>query len=111
MTGHEYLGRKTNNQAEYYGLLLGLNMAIKLGVKRLSIQGDSRLVLEQLKDLWKVKNHDLKPLHSEAKKLLENFDISSIDHIPRSRNSDADSFANEAVEARTKAVYSLYDNF
>jgi ribonuclease HI len=80
----------TNNYAEYQGLIMGLEMALLHSVKRLRIEGDSMLVIQQVKGSWKVKVESLKSLYSEAKRLLDQFESVQIRHIPRELNSHAD---------------------
>ena len=55
----------TNNQAEYLGLKEGLKIAVEEGFKIIKIQGDSLLVINQVKGTWKVKNKNLKIIKDE----------------------------------------------
>lgn len=93
--GYKSLGRQTNNYAEYMGLIEGLKAAKAAGIKQLIIQGDSKLIIEQMKGLWKVKAPGLMPLHAEAKELSKNFEI-KWGWIPRSMNKVADHLANQS---------------
>jgi ribonuclease HI len=81
----------TNNEAEYNGLLLGLQKAIDLGIKQIHIQGDSSLVINQLSKKWKINAINLKPLFEQCQTLLSQFEYIELQHIPRSKNSLADS--------------------
>jgi len=64
----KYIGRHTNNVAEYYALIAALDYAVANGIKRLRVQSDSQLIVNQIKGLYKVKHPDLRPLHERAKK-------------------------------------------
>jgi len=96
-----YLGRSTNNVAEYKALVLGLETAIQLGCSRLAIFMDSQLIVRQVQGRYKVKNANLKPLFDEVKSLLANINSWSIDHIPRAQNKRADELANRGIDERT----------
>ena len=71
-TTHEslgkYIGRTTNNVAEYYALIAALDYAAASGIRRLRVYSDSQLIVNQIKGLYKVKHPDLRPLHERAKK-------------------------------------------
>lgn len=88
----------TNNQAEYNGLLLGLNKAINLNIKELLVEGDSDLVIKQMNNKYKVKSENLIPLYEKAKTLETMFEKITFTHIYRNKNKRADELANQAVE-------------
>lgn len=94
-----YLGRATNNVAEYSGLIAGLEAARELGSDEVAVRMDSKLVIEQLSGRWQVKHPDMKPLAARASALLKGFRTSSLTWVPRSQNSHADRLANEAMDA------------
>lgn len=97
--GWQYLGDKnTNNYAEYYGIILGLQEALSKGLKNLHIEGDSLLVINQLLGKWKVKAENLQPLYEKAKELLKQFDNYTLTQIPRNKNKVADKLANYAMD-------------
>ena len=87
------IGRATNNEAEYRGLIIGLREAMRQGVKDLEIRGDSKLVVEQVKGNYKAKARNLQILLDEAKFLLSNFSNYTISWIPREQNGEADRLA------------------
>jgi ribonuclease HI len=93
----EYLGpATTNNEAEYNGLLIGLEAAKEQGIKSLVVEGDSRLVIEQVLGNWKVRDAGLAVLHKKVMKLIrEDFDKVVIRHVPREENKAADELTNE----------------
>lgn len=94
-----YLGRATNNVAEYSGLIAGLEAAGELGVTQVAVRMDSKLVIEQMSGRWQVKHPDMKPLAARASELLRSFESTSLSWIPRAQNSHADRLANEAMDA------------
>ncbi|XP_056695837.1 uncharacterized protein [Spinacia oleracea] len=87
----------SNNMAEYQALILGLQMAVGLGLKDLDIYGDSQLVISQLLGEYEVKKEDLIPHHRHATKLLEKLDTVKLNHVPRSANKMADALAGLAA--------------
>lgn len=89
--------KETNNYAEYKGLLLGLNKAYELGIKNLHVQGDSQLIIKQMKGEYKVNSANLLPLFNQAKELEKMFDSLKFEHIYREKNKRADSLSNEAI--------------
>jgi probable phosphoglycerate mutase len=93
-----FIGKATNNVAEYSGLIAGLEAALDLGATRVSVQMDSKLVVEQMSGRWKVKHPDMKPLASRAAGLVARFDKVTFEWVPRARNKHADRLANEAMD-------------
>ena len=95
----KYLGITTNNQAEYQGLLAGLNWIVKYYPNAtVEIKMDSLLIVNQLKGLYKVKSPDLFPLYQQARGILYNLSSFQIAHTYREGNSLADSLVNEALD-------------
>ncbi|CAM9771076.1 unnamed protein product [Discosporangium mesarthrocarpum] len=88
----------TNNQAEYSGLIAGLEVAERMGVKELVVEGDSNLVVQQMKGNFKVASPRMRPLFETAKDLSARFERLEITHIARALNSRADQLANEAMD-------------
>lgn len=80
----------TNNEAEYWGLIIGLQEAMLQGIQHVIIEGDSLLVINQMLGKWSVNAKNLKPLHAKCKSLLVNFKDVVIHHIPRAQNELAD---------------------
>ena len=93
----EYIDYATNNQAEYTGLLVGLVSCVEQGIKNLLIEGDSKLVINQVAGKWKVKDSELKLFHAEIIKLMDHFDFVAIRHVYREYNTHADRLTNEGV--------------
>jgi ribonuclease HI len=94
----EYLGRQTNNFAEYQGLIAALEYALKHGPKALKLISDSELLVRQIRGIYKVKNVTLQDLHGRAKELIAKLEWFSIGHALREHNRDADRLANEAMD-------------
>jgi ribonuclease HI len=93
-----YVGRQTNNYAEYRGLLAVLKWAAEHGAKRLRVISDSELMVKQIKGQYKVKNPGLFPLWEEARRLERSLDRFEITHTLRAGNAEADRLANEAMD-------------
>ena len=96
-----YLGRVSNNVAEYSGLIAGLEAASELGASRVAVRMDSKLVVEQMSGRWRVRHPDLRPLAMAASGLVAGFDGVTFEWVPRAQNSHADRLANEAMDAGT----------
>ncbi len=95
-----FIGRATNNVAEYRALISAMQEAIKLGGKNIIIRGDSELVIKQLKGEYRVKHPDMKPLYAEAQELLARFTQAKIEHNLRGKNALADKLANLAMDRK-----------
>ena len=93
------MGRETNNVAEYYALLAALDYAATQGIAALRIRSDSELLVRQMQGRYKVKSHDLKPLHERASKLSRQLAYFTIEHVRREQNRDADALANVALDS------------
>ena len=103
----KYIGRTTNNVAEYYALIAALDYAAASGIRRLRVYSDSQLIVNQIKGLYKVKHPDLRPLHERAKKQAATLESFTIQYVPREQNRDADDLANAALDG-TKGVKPAY---
>lgn len=93
-----YLGKTTNNIAEYTGLLEALEIARAEGATELEVISDSELLVKQMLGQYKVRHPNLVPLHAKAKVLVRSFGRFSIKHTLRAGNKDADRLANRAVD-------------
>jgi acyl dehydratase/ribonuclease HI len=103
----KYIGRTTNNVAEYYALIAALDYAAASGIRRLRVYSDSQLIVNQIKGLYKVKHPDLRPLHERAKKQAAGLESFTIQYVPREQNRDADELANAALD-NTSGVKPAY---
>ena len=100
-----FVGEKaTNNYAEYAGLILGLNQAIKMNIKSLHVEGDSLLVINQMQGKYKCNSPNLIELYQESIKLTTNFENIYFKHIHRNENKRADQLSNIAVEKYLKSI-------
>jgi ribonuclease HI len=94
----QYLGRQTNNFAEYQALIGALEYALQHGPKALKVISDSELLVRQIKGIYKVKEPTLRDLHARAKELISKLDWFEIEHVLRGHNREADQLANEAMD-------------
>jgi ribonuclease HI len=95
-----FIGRATNNVAEYRALITAMEEALKLGAKKVIIRGDSELIIKQMRGEYRVKNPDMQKLYAEAQALLKKFTQSKIEHNLRHKNELADQLANLAMDRR-----------
>ncbi len=94
----EYLGKQTNNYAEYSGLLGVLAWAIQTGTGNVRVISDSELMVKQIQGRYKVNSPDLRPLFEEAKRRIAKLDSFVITHALRHKNKEADRLANDAMD-------------
>src|SRR3984893_2013406 len=94
----KYIGRMTNNVAEYYGLIAALDYMQSQGIKALRIESDSELLVKQMRGQYKVRSPELQPLFERARKMAAALESFRIDHVYREQNREADALANEAMD-------------
>ena len=94
----KYIGRMTNNVAEYYGLIAALDYAQSHGIRALRVESDSELLVRQMRGQYKVKSAELRPLFERARKMSHTFASFKIEHVYREQNAEADALANEALD-------------
>jgi len=97
-TVSDFLGVRTNNEAEYEALIRGLRKALDLGARRVLVRADSEVMVRHLNGEYRVKAPNLRPLYSEAVANLGRFESWDAKHVPREANRDADRLANEAID-------------
>jgi ribonuclease HI len=95
-----YLGKASNNVAEYQALIHGLRFALGRGARRVRVFSDSELVVRQLDGRYRVKHPAMVPLHREATSLLGRFEGFAVQHVRREENRAADALANRALDER-----------
>lgn len=100
LEGMRYLGRMTNNAAEYHALILGLREVLDIGGTSVEIYTDSELVARQMKGIYNVRNSHLRELYQEAVALLDKLHSYEMIPIRREDNRKADRLANEAIDGR-----------
>ena len=93
-----FLGKATNNVAEYAGLLEALTVAHEEGASEVEIVSDSELLVKQMLGVYRVKHPNLVPMYQQAKAMVRNFARFRIRHTLRAGNKDADRLANLAVD-------------
>lgn len=93
-----FLGKKTNNFAEYSALLAALRFALEHGRRRLRVVADSELMVKQMKGQYRVNSPELRPLYEKAKSLIRELDRFEIQHVLREKNRNADRLANAAMD-------------
>ena len=96
----ELIGEATNNVAEYRALLLGIELAKELRADESEFVADSKLIVEQVRGNWKVKQDHLRPLHTKVRDALRGLESWSIRHVKRDENTRADELLNEALDSR-----------
>jgi ribonuclease HI len=97
----EYLGKQTNNYAEYSGLLAVLTYTLKHQFKAIKVYSDSELMVNQINGKYKVNHEVLKELHAKAMRMIDDLEAFEINHVLREKNKDADRLANEAMDRGT----------
>jgi probable phosphoglycerate mutase len=95
----KFLGRASNNVAEYQALLAALDYGLEHHHRRLRVLSDSELLVRQILGSYKVKSPDLKPLHEKARQTIARLEAFTIQHVPREKNREADRLANLALDA------------
>ncbi len=97
---YSYLGRTTNNVAEYEGAILAVEKARELGAARVELRVDSSLLANQINGRYRVKSRQLAPLYQRLMKIVQQFDGFEVTLIGRKENKQADRLANLAISAR-----------
>lgn len=98
--GGFFIGKATNNVAEYHGLLEGLAAADKLQADAVEVLSDSELMVRQMNGQYRVKNAGLKPLYERACRLRKKFSSFTIRHVRREENKAADKLVNQAINLK-----------
>lgn len=94
----DYIGKTTNNIAEYMALIRGLEEALDMGQRHIEVFADSELLVKQIKGEYKVKNEGLAPLFYNVRSLIKKFKQFSITHVPREENEHADVLSNKGID-------------
>ena len=94
----EYLGHRTNNYAEYQGLLAALRWANENKIKAFKVISDSELMVRQMKGIYKVRHPELRKLYDQAQQLVRVLEHFEIRHALREHNQIADRLANDAMD-------------
>lgn len=99
-----YLGKVTNNQAEYEAVIFALEKAKQLRIKEIELRVDSELIGRQLLGEYKIKDPDLQPLFIRAWNLRLDYDKIDIKIIPREHNKKADKLVNRELDSKNKLL-------
>ncbi len=95
-----FLGRTTNNIAEYTSFLKALEAAKQAGAEQLTVFSDSELLVRQINGQYKVKSEQIRTLFQKAVNLLDGFKGWQVSHIPREENQQADKLVNQALNLK-----------
>ncbi|HET7141481.1 MAG TPA: ribonuclease HI family protein [Candidatus Limnocylindria bacterium] len=95
-----FLGKRTNNYAEWTAVALALEEALLVGATHVDLRMDSQLVARQISGVYRVKHPDLQPIHSRVMGLLSRFAGYTVGHVPRELNKEADRLSNVAIDQR-----------
>jgi ribonuclease HI len=98
--GGKYISYGTNNEGEYNGLLLGLETCLEMGISNVHIRGDSKLVVEQVSNRWKVNKPNLQALHQRAVELFCKVGNVEIVHVLRNENKVADQLSDQTISKK-----------
>jgi len=99
----KFLGVCTNNEAEYQGLILGMETALEMGADSAEVLMDSELVVKQLKGAYRVKNAKLFPLYQKVKELEQKIGEVSYFAVPREQNKLADAIVSKVLDKQSHA--------
>jgi ribonuclease HI len=98
-TVSRFIGKATNNQAEYEALIAILEKAKELKIKKAKVYLDSELIVKQINREYKVKDKDLAQLFIKVYNLMQFFEAINFSHVRREENKRADELANEAMDS------------
>ena len=98
-----YIGKETNNVAEYTALVEALAAARDLGAAQVEAFSDSELMVKQVSGAYRVKNENLRPLYEKVVAGLRAFASATLTHVPREQNREADKLAGAAIKAHLDA--------
>lgn len=108
----EFLGTKTNNEAEYSAIVAGLkkikSLVGKEKAKKIAVECrmDSELACRQLNHIYKIENEKLQPLFFQVWNLMLDFKEVKFVHVPREQNTVADAEANRAMDYAAQNIKS-----
>jgi len=93
------VGEATNNVAEYLALVYGLQEALRQGYQVVAVKSDSELLVKQVVGEYRVRDPRLRYFHDMIQHLRAGFRTFEIEHIPRTKNTEADRLAGRAAQA------------
>jgi ribonuclease HI len=95
---HRYIGRATNNVAEYQALLAALGRALELGCRDLEVLSDSELLVRQLQGRYQVRHPEMRRYFGLAQEQIGKLEHFTVRHVPRALNAEADALANRGID-------------
>lgn len=95
----KYIGIDTNNQAEYTGIVIGLQKALDLGYEAVDVRLDSELAVKQINGIYRVKNPEIAKRFLEVHNLRTKFQKVTFSHVFREQNTAADALVNATLDA------------
>lgn len=95
----KFIGKATNNEAEYQAIILALQKAKALKAKTIAFFLDSELAAKQLNHEYKIRDEKIIPLFVKVWNLMLDFDKTAFTHIPREKNKEADKLVNRVLDA------------
>lgn len=101
-TVSKYLGKTTNNQAEYTAIIIGIEKARTLHAKTIELYLDSELAIRQLKGIYRVKDPDIAKRFLEVQNLLRSFDRVTFTYVRREKNKEADALVNQVLDKESR---------
>ncbi|MEK7073435.1 MAG: ribonuclease HI family protein [Patescibacteria group bacterium] len=99
--GH-YLGKQTNNIAEYSAVLSALERCKHLGAEEVEMRMDSELIVKQMTGVYRVKNPGLAQIYLKIHNVMTGFKKVTFHHVRREKNTEADEQVNKAIDAHFK---------
>jgi len=93
-----FLGKATNNEAEYTAIIRAIEAALQIGAEELTVFSDSELLVRQINGEYRVKSENIKPLYEQAVDLLSQIKSWKVRHVMRAENSQADGLVNQALD-------------
>jgi ribonuclease HI len=96
--GGAFLGRRTNNEAEYEAVIRGLERALELGAEEVALRSDSELLIKQINGEYQVRNDRIATLHGRVREIMRRLKRVDARHVRREQNSGADAMANAAID-------------
>ena len=96
----EYIGKYTNNIAEYTALEKVLEYIEKINTPRIMLFTDSKLVHNQMKKIWKIKDKKILAIYLRLTEKLSKYDTVDLRLVPREENREADRLVNKALDKR-----------
>lgn len=96
----EYIGEHTNNIAEYTALEKALDMAAKHKCKNIILYTDSKLLNNQIKKIWKIKDKNILEIYLKVSRKLGEYETVDLRLVPREENTEADRLVNQALDKK-----------